>query len=53
VVPGIEFRTGTEYLTVSFANAKVQGRERIKQAWRDGAIDLGALLALPGGDEAP
>ena len=50
VVPGVEFRTGTEYLTVTFASGKVQGRERIKQAWRDREIDLGALLALPGGE---
>ena len=46
-MPGVEFKTSTEYLTVTFANGKVQGRERIKQAWRDREIDLGALLALP------
>ena len=50
VVPGVEFRAGAEYLAVRFASGPVDGRERIKQAWRDRELDLAGLLALPGGE---
>lgn len=50
VVPGVEFTTGTAYLTVTYAKGDVGGQELIKRAWRGGQISLDSLLALPGGE---
>ena len=46
VVPGVEFVTGRDWLTVLF---KPGGEEAIKQAWRSGRLSLDAMLALPEG----
>ena len=48
VVPGVEFVTGTAYLTVNFEPG---GEEAIRQAWREQRISLDSLLALPAGGE--
>jgi hypothetical protein len=47
VVPGVEFVTGKDWLTVLF---KPGGEEAIKQAWRSGRLSLDAMLALPGSE---
>jgi len=46
VVPGVEFVTGRDWLTIPF---KPGGEEAIKQAWRSGRLSLDAMLALPEG----
>lgn len=52
VVPGVEFRSGTGYLSVTFGRAGAGGRERIKQAWQNRDLDLAGLIALPAGSES-
>jgi hypothetical protein len=47
VVPGVEFVTGKEWLTVRFQPG---GEEAIKAAWRSGRLSLDAMLALPEGE---
>jgi hypothetical protein len=47
VVPGVEFVTGKDWLTVNF---KPGGEEAIKAAWQSGRLSLDAMLALPGGE---
>jgi hypothetical protein len=46
VVPGVEFVTGKDWLTVNF---KPGGEEAIKQAWQSGRLSLDAMLSLPQG----
>jgi hypothetical protein len=54
VVPGVEFGPTTPYVTPSFAKGETPGRERIRQAWRAGDIDLREMLALPAAEgDAP
>lgn len=50
VVPGVEFVTGTAYLTVTFSRGEPDGREQIKRAWRDGRVSLPSLLAIESGE---
>ena len=46
VVPGVEFVTGKDWLTVRFQPG---GEEAIKTAWQSGRLSLDAMLALPEG----
>lgn len=48
-VPGVEFLTGTAYLTVNFEDG---GEDAVKQAWREHRISLDSLLALPAAEAA-
>jgi hypothetical protein len=43
-VPGVEFVTGKDWLTVRFQPG---GEEAIKTAWQSGRLSLDAMLALP------
>ena len=47
-VDGVEFVTGTAYLTVNFEPG---GMTAIEDAWRSGRLSLDAMLALPAGGE--
>jgi hypothetical protein len=49
VVPGVEFVTGKDWLTVNF---KPGGEDAIKAAWQSGRLSLDAMLALPEAGEA-
>jgi hypothetical protein len=50
VVPGVDWVTGTAYLTVNFEPG---GEEAIRRAWQDGRLTLPGLLGLPAAEEAP
>jgi hypothetical protein len=50
VVPGVEMAETSSYLTVRFAAGDVPGRELVRRAWRDGVVQLPALLELPAGE---
>jgi hypothetical protein len=49
VIPGITFEATTAYVKVDFAAGDPDGRELIRRAWRDGVIELPAMVELPGG----
>lgn len=52
-VPGIEFADATSYLSVTFARGDIDGRELIRRAWRDGAINpLAGLRELGAGERS-
>lgn len=53
IIPGIEFAPTTPYVSVNFTKDGIGGRELIARAWRDGAISLPELLALPAGESEP
>jgi hypothetical protein len=46
-IPGITFEPTTAYVKVDFIDGDIAGREHIRRAWRDGAISLPDVLALP------
>jgi hypothetical protein len=50
VVPGVEFAATDPYITPSFTRTGRGGRELIRRAWRDGAIQIPSLLGLPSGN---
>ena len=50
VVPGVDWVTGSAYLTVNFEPG---GEDAIKQAWREHRISLDSLLALPAAEAPP
>lgn len=50
IVPGVEMAETAAYVSVRFASGDVPGRERIRRAWRDGAISVPDMLALPSGE---
>jgi hypothetical protein len=52
VIPGVEFETTAEYLTVRFTGGNPGGQELIKRAWRNGQVSLDSLLALPAGGDS-
>lgn len=52
VIPGVTFEPTTPYIRVTFTKGDLDGRELIRRAWRDGVIELPAMLALPAGGEA-
>jgi hypothetical protein len=54
VVPGVEFSRGEPYIRPTFTRTGPGGKELIRRAWRDGAIQIPSLLGLPAGNgDAP
>lgn len=53
VVPGIEFRLSSPYVSVNFARTTPDGggRDAIRAAWRGGELSISDMLALPAGDD--
>lgn len=51
VIPGITFEPTTAYVKVDFATGDIDGREHIRRAWRNGAVSLPSVLALPAGGD--